>query len=236
MLAYNIEQVFQVFGKIDMEKPVYQVGKVRDHIHYDDADWCCLQQFWNDLPIDNYMGDHGKYRRRRYSSITYNRSSGTIRIVGDNKFQQSKKINPLNGDVVRSFEPVQRSLLRNATVVQLIEYFAPASAPNFDEYRINIHQHRITATEAEHGKPTPEGIHRDGVGHIVMLLVAKVNVQGGISTLYDNNRQPVFTHTLAEPGDYIFLADHTCLHSASQVYVTPPFSCGYRDMLFFEFF
>jgi hypothetical protein len=218
-----------------MEQPMYLTGNVRDHIHYDDADWCDLQLFWDDLPPDEYMEDHGKYRRRRYSSIIYSSSDAGIRVTGDDSFLQSKEINPLNGDIVRRFKPVQSALFNNAIVAQLLKYFARTAMPSADQCQVNVHQHRITATGTEYGKPTPEGIHRDGVSYITMLLVAKVNAQGGISTLYDNNRRPIFTHTLTEPGDYIFLDDHTCLHSASPVRATPPFESGHRDMLFFEF-
>jgi hypothetical protein len=216
-----------------MEKPVYRMGNIRNHIEYSNEDWSSLQELWGSLPLDNYMRDEGKYRRRRYSCVLHDQVDKKTDLIGDSSFYQSKEINPLNGGVVRRFEPVPMNLLANVIVTRLLDYFASATGRN--ECQINVHQHRIVARGAAHGKPTPEGIHRDGVGHIVMMLVAKVNVQGGTSTLYDNCKQPVAAYTLTEPGDYIFLADQTCLHSASRVRAIPPFDFGYRDMLFLEF-
>ena len=50
-----------------------------------------------------------------------------------------------------------------------------------------------------------------------MMLVAHEDIVGGASTIYDNAESPVLTHTLAEPGDYIFIDDRTGMHSVSPV-------------------
>jgi hypothetical protein len=226
-------------GVID---PVFSVGNVRDDPLWKCADWERFSQFWEELPLDAYMGDGGTYRRRKYSAISHQLDSGAIRPLNDDGFLQSKEINRLNGDIMRRFEPVDPALLGSSVVRHLLARFtariaetASGGEPVPRVRRVNIHQHRISAAGTESGNPTPEGIHRDGVEYIVMMLVARKDVSGGSSTLYDNAGTPFLTLTLTNPGDYIFLDDRTCLHSASPVQVAPSAAQGHRDMFFLEF-
>ncbi|MFE2109849.1 2OG-Fe dioxygenase family protein [Kitasatospora sp. NPDC059463] len=223
--------------------PIYSSGNVRDDPQWSrDDDWERFSRFWDDLPLDAHMGDGGTYRRRKYSAVSYEFGSGAVRPLGQDGFLQSREINRLNGGVVRRFEPVDPALLGTSVLHRLLARFtrqiagtARTAGSPAPVGRVNIHQHRITATGAQAGNPTPEGMHRDGVGHIVMMLVARENVAGGSSTLHDNAGTPVFTRTLTDPGDYIFLDDRTCLHSTSPVTAASPAAHGYRDMFFLEF-
>lgn len=226
-------------GVID---PVFSFGNVRDDPLWKCDDWERFSQFWEELPLDACMGDGGTYRRRRYSAISHELDGGAVRPLDEHGFLQSKEINRLNGDVVRRFEPVDPALLSSSVFRHLLAHFtariaqnAPGGEPVARVRRVNIHQHRISATGTESGNPTPEGIHRDGVEHIVMMLVARQDVAGGASTVHDNAGTPLFTHTLTNPGDYVFLDDRTCMHSASPVRVAPPAEEGHRDMFFLEF-
>ncbi|MET7680646.1 2OG-Fe dioxygenase family protein [Streptomyces sp. NPDC005423] len=225
-----------------MDEPNFTLGNVCDDLLRDSDDWEKFSRFWESLPLDPYMGDGGTYRRRKYSAISHDLDDDTVRLDGEDSFLQSKEINPLNGGIVRRFEPIDSALLDTSVFRRMLSHFsariaetAPAGETGDPVRRINIHQHRIVATEKELGNPTPEGIHRDGVRHIVMMLVARKNIAGGASTLYDNAESSILTHTLADPGDYIFLDDRTCLHSVSPVQLVPRTHEGYRDMFFLEF-
>ncbi|MEV6195919.1 2OG-Fe dioxygenase family protein [Streptomyces sp. NPDC051920] len=225
-----------------MGGPRYALGNVREDLLRAGDDWDKFSRFWEGLPLDPYMGDGGTYRRRKHSLISYDVGDGTVRSAGRNGFHQSKEINRLNGGIVRHFEPVDQALLDTSVFRRMLAHFVarieeatPEGGPLPPVRRINVHQHRIVASEDELGNPTPEGIHRDGVEHVVMMLVARQAVTGGVSTLYDNTESPVLTHTLSEPGDYIFLDDRTGLHSVSRVRVAPAAPEGYRDMFFLEF-
>lgn len=227
---------------INVVDPVYSMGNVGDDPQLKCADWKRFSQFWEDLPLDAYMGDGGTYRRRKHSTISYELEGGAVRPLDGGGFLQSREINPLNGGVVRRFEPVDTALLESPVVRHLLAHFAvrvaeaaPGGEPAAPVHRVNIHQHRISAAVGASGNPTPEGIHRDGVAYIVMMLVARKDVSGGANTLYDNARTPLLTRTLTNPGDYIFLDDRTCMHSASPVQVAPPAAQGHRDMFFLEF-
>ncbi|MFF8925610.1 2OG-Fe dioxygenase family protein [Streptomyces koyangensis] len=225
-----------------MSDPKFSLGNVRDDLLQDGDDWDKFSQFWESLPLDPHMGDGGTYRRRKYSAISYDVEDGTIRIADQGGFLQSKEINRLNGGIVRRFEPIDQALLDTSVFRRIVTHFVARieetksdDEPAVPVRRINVHQHRIVATGNELGNPTPEGIHRDGVDHIVMMLVARKNVIGGVSTLYDNAESPVLTHTLSDPGDYMFVDDRTSLHSVAPVRAAPEAPLGHRDMFFLEF-
>lgn len=219
-----------------MSGPVYSTGNIRNDIRTDSDSWSGFAEFWDDLPLDEYMGDGGTYRRRKFSRISYEPGDGAIRVHDEARFLQTREVNRLNGGVARKFRPVDPALLENAIVRQLLAHFAARADHAREPVRtVNIHQHRITATEEEAGNPSPEGAHRDGVEYIAMLMVARQNLTGGMSTLYDNAGTPVLDHTLSDPGDYIFVDDRTCMHSTTPVAVTPPAAKGHRDMFFLEF-
>jgi hypothetical protein len=225
-----------------MGGPKFSLGNARDDLLRSGDDWDKFSRFWEGLPLDPYMGDGGTYRRRKHSEISYDVADGAVRSAGRNGFLQSKEINRLNGGIVRRFEPIDQALLDTSVFLRMLAHFVariaestPDGEPVAPVRQINVHQHRIVASAEELGNPTPEGVHRDGVEHIVMMLVARKAVTGGVSTLYDNGGSPVLSHTLSEPGDYIFLDDRTALHSVSPVRVAPATSEGYRDMFFLEF-
>ncbi|GAA0499426.1 MULTISPECIES: 2OG-Fe dioxygenase family protein [Streptomyces] len=225
-----------------MGGPKFSLGNARDDLLRGGDDWDKFSQFWENLPLDPYMGDGGTYRRRKYSAISYDVADGGVRVIDQDGFLQSEEINRLNGGITRRFEPVDQALLDTAVFRRMLAHFvaritadAPDGEPVAPVRRINIHQHRIVATDRELGNPTPEGIHRDGVEHIVMMLVARKDITGGVSTLYDNAESPVLTHTLRNPGDYIFVDDRTSKHSVTPVQVAPAAAEGHRDMFFLEF-
>ena len=46
-------------------------------------------------------------------------------------------------------------------------------------WHVEMHQFRIEARPGQSGKPTPEGMHRDGVDWVLVLLVSRVNIASG---------------------------------------------------------
>jgi hypothetical protein len=80
-----------------------------------------------------------------------------------------------------------------------------------------------------------EGVHRDGVEWLAMLCVARTNIRGGISRVYDRAGNSgvgglVFAGTL-EPGDMLFLDDTRLLHDATPIRRVDPGLAGSRDMI-----
>jgi len=200
------------------------------------AGWDEFASSWTDLPLDKYMADGGLYRRRRYSLLRI--TSEAIIHMPPQPFRQSKEYNLLNGGVDRWFEPVREEILDSAAMQAILcrcrTWFKDLS-PNVAAWFVDIHQFRIEALGGDAGKPTPEGIHRDGADWVLVFMINLHNIEGGITTIYDTERRPLTSFTLVEPLDVAVLDDKRVLHGVSPVKAQNPDQPAYRDVLIINF-
>src|ERR1700754_3178861 len=68
------------------------------------SDWDAFRASWNDLALDTYMADGGRYRRRRHAVYAAG-DDGLVRMPHQPHYQ-SLDYNTLNGGVARWFEPI----------------------------------------------------------------------------------------------------------------------------------
>ncbi len=68
------------------------------------ADWDGFAASWDDLGLDTYMADGGRYRRRRHA--VFAASAAGIARLEHRPHYQSRDYNALNGGVARWFDPV----------------------------------------------------------------------------------------------------------------------------------
>jgi hypothetical protein len=68
------------------------------------------------------------------------------------------------------------------------------------DWHIEAHQFRIEARPDAAGQPTPEGIHRDGVDYVIVMLVSRVNIESGTTTMHTPDGREVGRFTLARPA------------------------------------
>lgn len=73
--------------------------------------WESFAASWNDLGMDLYMADGGRYRRRRHA--TFQVINGVARRLPHQAHFQSRDYNRLNGDVQRWFAPVAAAVEAN---------------------------------------------------------------------------------------------------------------------------
>ena len=71
------------------------------------ADWDSFAASWDDLGVDTFMADGGRYRRRRFRGVSRARPKAIVRKPHQPHYQ-SRDYNPLNGGIERWFEPVDR--------------------------------------------------------------------------------------------------------------------------------
>jgi len=100
---------------------------------------------------------------------------------------------------------------------------------------IEAHQFRIMTNAQDFGFPTPEGIHRDGVTYVFIMLISRKNIIGGESHLYDDQKQHFFSYFLENPLDCTFLDDEKLMHSVSAIQPSKDAQEGYRDTLVITF-
>jgi hypothetical protein len=203
------------------------------------ADWAGFAQSWDDLGVDTYMADGGRYRRRRFAVFRAT-AEGVIRKPHQPHYQ-SRDYNPLNGDIERWFEPVKpeigthpalRAILD--TCYRLFHGLTPA-AMRPASWHVEIHQFRIEAKTGEAGQPTPEGMHRDGVDWVLVLLIDRVNIASGETTIADQRKQALGSFTLTDPLDAAVTDDNRVYHGVTSVTPLDPSRPGHRDVLVVTF-
>ena len=203
------------------------------------ADWDSFAASWDDLGVDTYMADGGRYRRRRFAVFRATREG--IARKPHQPHYQSRDYNPLNGDIERWFEPVTDRIAAHpalrailGTCNRLFDRLTPEKTRP-PAWHVEIHQFRIEARSGVEGRPTPEGMHRDGVDWVLVLLVARVNVQSGETTIADLRRNPIGSFTLTDPLDAAVTDDNRVYHGVTPVTPLDPTRPGHRDVLVVTF-
>ena len=202
-------------------------------------DWTAFAESWNDLGLDGYMADGGRYRRRRHAAFAVS-ADGLARKPHQPHYQ-SRDYNPLNGGLARWFEPIRADVADHPAMTAILtSCFAlfdgltpPATKPA--AWHVEVHQFRIEARSDEEGRPTPEGLHRDGVDWVLVLLVARDNIASGMTTIHDMDRRPLGSFTLTRPLDSALVDDGRVYHGVTPVEPLDPSKPAYRDVLVVTF-
>lgn len=201
------------------------------------ADWPAFAESWNDLEIDTYMGDGGRYRRRRFGVWSADRQGPIVRGPHQAHYQ-TLDYNTLNGGVERWFKPIVEEIGSGATMRTVLEYgraLFGRLASDTARWHIEAHQFRIEARPGEHGKPTPEGMHRDGVDFVMVLLINRRNIRSGTTTVHDLDKRTLGSFTLTDPLDAALVDDARCYHGVTPVEPENPAQPAYRDVLVVTF-
>jgi hypothetical protein len=191
---------------------------------------------WNDLPLDTYMADGGRYRRRRHANFAAD-SHAIVRGPHAPHYQ-SLEYNPVNGGIARWFEPVRDEIAAGGTMSAILQFcrrFFGELAPHDVRWHVEVHQFRIEARRGEQALPTPEGVHRDGVDYVMVMLVGRRNIAQGVTTIHAVDGAPLGSFTLAEPFDAALLDDHRVAHGVTAVEALDPNGPAYRDVLVVTF-
>jgi hypothetical protein len=188
---------------------------------------------WDDLALDTFMADGGRYRRRRHATFAAERSGPTARQPHAPHFQ-GREYNPLNGGVERWFEPMAEEIGAGPTLSAVLELgraLANARVPDAAGWHIEVHQFRIEAGPGAPGQPTPEGLHRDGVDFVLVLMVDRQNIASGVTTIHDLHRRELGSFTLAAPFDAALVDDARVFHGVTAVQPLDPAKPAHRDVL-----
>jgi len=191
-----------------------------------------LRAGWDDLPLDNFLKDGGRYRRRRHSCFTVRQENVTQ--VPHRAHYQPLEYNALHGGMLRLFEPISSGNVAQPLWSELLRSIARvcSSVKGERPWYVEAHQFRIDTSNGI-GRPTPEGAHRDGVDFVAILLVARENVSGGESRIFEAAGPHGQRFTLSEPWTLILLDDQRVIHESTPIRPTAP--GGYRDTLVLTF-
>ena len=198
-------------------------------------DWAEFAASWNDLGPDTYMADGGRYRKRRH--VVFSVSPSAIIRQPAQPHYQSRDYNTLNGGIERWFEPVAEAASSGPVMTTILAFcralfdrLHPAPA-----WHVEVHQFRIEARRGQDGRPTPEGMHRDGVDYVLVLLVNRTNIASGVTSVHDLNGRILGEFTLTQPFDAALVDDARVMHGVTPVEPLDPAEPGYRDVLVVTF-
>jgi hypothetical protein len=183
---------------------------------------------WDRLPADAYLRDGGRYRRRRHGSFVV--EDGRVTLMPHRAHWQPVAYNALHGGLERWFEPIEPALTESPAWRRLLAAIGALCSRLKGEqpWFVEAHPFRIDTTDGI-GRPTPEGAHRDGVDFVAVLLVARENVKGGETRVFEADGPQGLRFTLSEPWTTLLLDDERVVHETTPI--QPAGTEGHRDTL-----
>lgn len=200
------------------------------------SDWPAFAASWHDMPLDAHMADGGRYRRRRHAVFEITRDQ--IERQAHQPHYQSRDYNRLNGGVARWFEPLPAFTAESESLQTLLRFCRAVFgtlAPDVRRWGVEVHQFRIEAGADAAGQPTPEGMHRDGVDYVLVLLLQRHNIASGTTTIETPDGRSLGSFTLTQPYDAVLVDDHRVHHGVTAVTPLDPAQPAYRDVLVVTF-
>jgi len=200
------------------------------------SDWKAFAESWNDLALDTYMADHGRYRRRRHA--VFDVTADHIRQLPHQAHFQTLDYNNLNGGIDRWFEPIQDEQASSQslrTVLSFCRALFSSLATEVRQWQVEVHQFRIEAGADAPGLPTPEGMHRDGVDYVLVLLIRRCNIASGTTMIGSLDGSLSSSFTLIDPFDAALVDDARVYHGVTPVEPLDRELPAFRDVLVVTF-
>jgi len=222
-------EAFAFVGGATMKASLEQFGTL--------ADWAAFADSWNRLSVDTYMADGGRYRRRRHAVFAVDKD-GMPRRLEHQPHYQSTDYNPIHGGIARWFDPITDAVAAGETLRTILTFCTAVFgglAPQTESWKVEVHQSRIEAKPGEDGRPTPEGLHRDGVDYVLVLLVDRKNIASGTTSIHGPDGRTLGDFTLTQPLDAALLEDRKVSHGVTPVTPVDPDQAAFRDVLVVTF-
>lgn len=200
------------------------------------SDWEAFAASWNALEPDAYLANVGLHRRRRHA--VFSAKGGEIACEPHQPHYQSRDYNSLQGGIERWFAPILPDVAESASLRSILRFcrsFFGTLAPDVSSWHIELHQFRIEASPDEPGQPTPEGVHRDGVDYVLVLLIDRLNIASGTTTIHAADGTLLGSFTLAHALDAALVDDARVFHGVTPVEPENPVEASHRDVLVVTF-
>ena len=194
-------------------------------------DWRRFASSWNDLVLDTYLPETHRYRLRRHATLSARAGQTRADIEPHQPHYQSLDYNPLAGGIQRWFEPIERDVIEGASMQRILAFCCELFSKPDAGWHIECHQFRIEAHRDAPGQPTPEGVHRDGVDYVLVLLIDRINIASGTTTTHDLAGGQLGSFTLTAPLDAALVDDARVKHGVTPVEPVDAAQPAYRDVL-----
>ncbi len=189
---------------------------------------------WGHLPLDQYLRDGGRYRRRRHGCFVVD--GDQVSAMPHRPHWQPLEYNALHGGLERWFEPLVPDAYSQLVWAHLLPALGKVCSSLKGEQRwfVEAHIFRIDTTDGI-GRPTPEGAHRDGVDFVAVTLIQRHNIKGGETRVFEANGPNGQRFTLTQPWSTLLLDDAKVIHESTPIQPLNPAEPGYRDTLVLTF-
>ena len=195
-------------------------------------DWEAFADSWNRLGPDDYLAARGRQRRRRYGVWSW-RDGGLVREAHQPHYQ-ALAYNALQGDIERWFEPITEAVGSSGAMLVVLDFAIAFFGPlvgDATHWHLEVHQFRIEAAPDAPGEPTPEGVHRDGVDYVLVLMVDRHNIASGTTTIHAPDGTTLGSFTLTQPLDAALVDDARVYHGVTPVLPLDATQAAHRDVL-----
>lgn len=98
-----------------------------------------------------------------------------------------------------------------------------------------MHQFRVVAEKNIAGLPTPEDVNRDGHKFVSMHLIERKNIEGGVSSIYNDAGRKTADYIMKNSLDTLFVADEFVKHGVTPIHAQDPNQIAYRDILVIDY-
>lgn len=234
-LDYPMRQIFAQLETSGFLR--LRVARWRELVGLPSCGFGAFAKSWDSLEPDHWMGDSGTYRSRRFATFAVD-DGGPVRKPHQ-PHHQRRRHNHLNGGIDRWFAPVEPAIADHPITRALLALGSTLARRLIDEieplWHAEMHQFRIVADAAQRASPTPEGLHRDGVTGVMMVLIGRDNVMGGVTGLRDAERRPIAQIELATSFEMLFVDDRRMLHEVTPIQAWDPGKLAVRDALVLTF-
>lgn len=190
------------------------------------CEWSALVGQWDHLAPDPDDAETGTARFRRYGRFELRGQGSPMALPPDRRAPVCEhRPAPLTEEF--SGQPLLGRLLG------MLGWLA-CGLETPQRWIVSVHPMRVL-TRGGPTRPTPGGVHRDGVTLVATLLVGTDNAVGGRSTVIREDGRPVLTTTMIDPGTLILGDDRRTLHGVSSVRPAEPDRPARRDLLVVTF-
>ncbi|MFE6049874.1 2OG-Fe dioxygenase family protein [Kitasatospora sp. NPDC056446] len=192
---------------------------------------------YDDLPPDPYLPDGGSYRYRRHTRYAYDTGTGELAVTENPGYFQTRENNPFAGGRTRKYEELDATVRFNPFLSALIAFnVGRLPLPQVRRWAVQAHCVRIVARADQAGRPTPEGVHRDGCTFISLHMVDRRNIAGGLTSVYSPEGEPITEKLFTAHLDSLYGEDVRIRHGVGDVSVADPAAGpGTRDMLLMSY-
>ena len=200
-------------------------------------DWPDFAASWNDLEVDPYLAERGRYRRRRF---------GVYRVDAHAAIERQPHQPHYQG---REYQPTvrrRRALLRTDSrrhrprpVAADHPALVPSAVRGARAALAGVARRGASVPDRGAGRraraSTPEGVHHDGVDFVLVLLIDRRNIVSGTTTVFGGEGEALGRFTLTEPLDAALVDDHRVAHGVTPVAPLDPARPAHRDVLVVTF-